>query len=554
MSFALDNISYKYSPDADYVLTKVSFTVKPKQITAIVGRSGCGKSTLVNVLSGVIPELMTKGVLEGQLKVEENALVSVVSQTPENQLFGYGVEDALAFGVENMGLSSQEVHERVDYVLDLLQIHHLRKRAVATLSGGQRQVVCIASVLAMRPDVVIMDEPVSSLDPQGKAMVQSVLNRLRTTGQTTVIVDNNLDWSSEIVDHIIGLDQGQIVFDGSKKEFFRDFNNQEKLAVIMPQEVELYHRLSEKISGIDYFESVDEAVTQLGPRIDQNAAARLVEVQEIVNDRVVAVERLSKKFQDGFQALQNVTAHFDEGQVISILGQNGSGKTTLVKHLNGLLHPTEGKVTYLGKETMGKTVAQISRDIILVFQHPEHMLFEETVLKELTFCARAQNISFNEEEALAVLEKYDLLQDKDELPVNLSMGKKHLLTILSVLFSSARVIILDEPTLGMDLRLRMHLENIIDHLKSQGKTVIMISHEIPFVFKVSDQLLLLSQAKKMGEGTKQELAQQHSIFDDVHITMPPVITLSKRIGLTPVACDVAEFVDMFVKCCKSSTV
>lgn len=555
MSFALDNISYKYSPDADYVLTNVSFTVKPAQITAIVGPSGCGKSTLVNVLSGVIPELMTKGVLEGQLKVEENALVSVVSQTPENQLFGYGVEDALAFGVENMGLSSQEVHERVDYVLDLLQIQHLRKRAVATLSGGQRQVVCIASVLAMRPDVVIMDEPVSSLDPQGKGMVQSVLNHLRKTGQTTVIVDNNLDWSSDIVDHIIGLDHGQIVFDGSKKEFFSDFNNQEKLAVIIPQEVELYHRLSEKMSGIAHFESIDEAVTQLSPKMDQDEAAHFVGTQqEIAKDRVVAVERLSKTFQDGFQALQNITAHFDEGQVISILGQNGSGKTTLVKHLNGLLQPTEGKVTYLGKKIMGKTVAQISRDIILVFQHPEHMLFEETVLKELTFCARAQNIPFKEEEALAVLEKYGLLQDKDELPVNLSMGKKHLLTILSVLFSSARVIILDEPTLGMDLRLRTHLENIIAHLKNQGKTVIMISHEIPFVFKISDQLLLLSQAKKRGEGTKQVLAQQQSIFDDMHITLPPVVTLSKRIGLTPAACDVAEFVERFSTCCKSSTV
>ena len=214
MSFRAENISYKYSADARPVLKNVSFDIEEGKVTAIVGPSGCGKSTLVSILSGVIPALMPMGAFEGSFDVSESVNISVVSQTPENQLFGYGVEDALSFGIENMGLESGIIAERVEYVLDLLNIQHLRKRSVATLSGGQRQAVCIASVLAMQPELLIMDEPVSSLDPNGKKLIQFVLNQLKATGQSTVIVDNNMDWFSDIVDHVIGLIDGEIVIDG----------------------------------------------------------------------------------------------------------------------------------------------------------------------------------------------------------------------------------------------------------------------------------------------------------------------------------------------------
>ncbi|MCO7125918.1 energy-coupling factor ABC transporter ATP-binding protein [Sporolactobacillus shoreicorticis] len=543
MSFKIDNISYKYSADTPQILKNINMEIREAEVTAIVGPSGCGKSTLVSILSGVIPTLMNKGELSGSFQAGEEVIISVVSQTPENQLFGYGVEDALAFGVENMGLASGEIHERVESVLDLLHIQHLRKRAVSTLSGGQRQAVCIASVLAMRPDLVIMDEPVSSLDPQGKHLIQSVLNQLRSAGQTTVIIDNNLDWFSEIVDHVVGIDSGEVVFDGSRDEFFAEFDIQQRLGVIIPQEVEIYRELSRKVEELQPFSTLDEAYDALHGRLSGSETAVALNSSEEQAENVLEVTDLSKSFQDGFQALKHIDAGFSKGKIISILGQNGSGKTTLVKHLNGLYQPTEGAVTYQGAETKGKSVAEISRDVILVFQHPEHMLFEENVYRELTFCARAQGVSFSEEEALAVLEKYDLLKNKDELPVNLSMGKKHLLTILSVLFSSAEVIILDEPTLGMDLHLRNHLEGIIRHLKEKGKTVILISHEIPLVFKLSDELLVLDHAEKLKEGSVQQLADDEALFENIHIDLPPVVQLSKKLGIAPLACDVQSFTD-----------
>ncbi len=584
MSFSVQNITYQYSDESPAVLKNVSFEVEPGEVTAIVGPSGCGKSTLVSVLSSVIPTLMPHGVFSGSIDVAPEVIISVVSQSPENQLFGYGVEDAIAFGIENMGLENAEIVERVEYVLDLLNIQHLRRRSIATLSGGQRQAVCIASVLAMRPDVLIMDEPVSSLDPNGKKMVQSILNALRATGQTTVIVDNNLDWFADIVDHVVGMVEGEVVYDGNRDDLFADFAIQERLSVSLPQEVEIYRELSRVVPGVNRFATLNAARQEIErllaesnePVAAEKAAAAVfsgetatagttdsaatettdtaatgttdtaatrTEATKIDDSEVIlTAEGLSKTFGDGFHALINVDAGFSKGKVIAILGQNGSGKTTLVKHLNGLYRPTAGRISYRNESTAGKSVAQISKDIILVFQNPELMLFEETVLSELTFCARAQGIKFEEAEALKILEQYDLLAQKDEFPVNLSMGRKHLLTILSVLFSSAEVIILDEPTLGMDNYIKTQLEQIIAQLKAKGKTVIIISHEIPLVYKIANELLILSDGVKLAQGNKHILAASADIFAQTNLSLPPVVQLSQQLGFNNVCCCVADLV------------
>ena len=540
MDYRVNNISYKYTKDGEEVLKNVSFSIEKGKVTAIVGPSGCGKSTLVQIFSQVIPKLINNGELEGSFDVPKDTFVSVVSQNPENQLFGYGVEDAIAFGLENIGMPQEEIVERMEYVLDLLNLQYLRKRSVDNLSGGQRQSVCIASVLAMKPDILIMDEPVSSLDPNGKKMVQDILGQLSNSGNTTVLVDNNLVWSAGIVDHVIGLLEGEVVFDGSRDEFFKNFELQEKLGVILPQEVELYRELSKQFQDIDLFYTVDEAFAQLQGKVKKKEILQKEALKEEM-EPIITVQQLVKQFNDGFTALDHVDAQLPKGKVIAILGQNGSGKTTFVRHLNGLHKPTSGEVLYKGTSILGKTVAQISKNIILVFQHPEHMLFEETVEKELTFCARMQEVPFSEEHITEVLEHYHLEKERETFPLNLSMGKKHMLTILSVLFSSADVIILDEPTLGMDGFLIEDLEKMIADLKASGKTIIMISHEIPLVFRVSDYAVILNKGEKLFEGTKEKLVEREDIFEKINIMLPPVVQLSKKLGLDEVVFQVDDF-------------
>lgn len=541
MEYKVNNISYKYTTDGPQVLKNVSFSIEQGKVTAIVGPSGCGKSTLVQIFSQVIPKLIGNGELEGSFDVPEGTFVSVVSQNPENQLFGYGVEDAIAFGLENIGMPQTEIVERMEYVLDLLKLQYLRKRSVDNLSGGQRQSVCIASVLAMKPDILIMDEPVSSLDPNGKKMVQDILGELRDSGNTTVIVDNNLVWSAGIVDHVVGILDGEVVFDGSRDEFFRNFELQEKLGVILPQEVEIYRALSAKVPDVKMFYNMDQARAELAGRTTAKTRAEKEAAVESFNP-VISVKDLVKQFSDGFIGLKQVNAQVPEGKIVAILGQNGSGKTTFVKHLNGLYKPTSGEVDYRDESILGKSVAQISKNIILVFQHPEHMLFEETVEKELTFCARMQGVDFTEENITEILTRYHLEKEKENFPLNLSMGQKHMLTILSVLLSSADVILLDEPTLGMDGFLIGDLEKMVLELKKAGKTIIMISHEIPFVFRLADYTVILNHGEKVFEGTKEELVEREDIFDKINIEFPPVVRLSKELGLDEIVFDVDDFI------------
>lgn len=541
MKYKVNNISYKYTTDGPQVLKNVSFSIEQGKVTAIVGPSGCGKSTLVQIFSQVIPKLIGNGELEGSFDVPEGTFVSVVSQNPENQLFGYGVEDAIAFGLENIGMPQAEIVERMEYVLDLLKLQYLRKRSVDNLSGGQRQSVCIASVLAMKPDILIMDEPVSSLDPNGKKMVQDILGELRDSGNTTVIVDNNLVWSAGIVDHVVGILAGEVVFDGSRDEFFQNFELQEKLGVILPQEVEIYRALSAKVPDVKLFYNMDQARAELAGRTTAKTRVEKEAAAESFNP-VISVKDLVKQFSDGFIGLKQVNAQVPEGKIVAILGQNGSGKTTFVKHLNGLYKPTSGEVDYRGESILGKSVAQISKNIILVFQHPEHMLFEETVKKELTFCARMQGVDFTEENIMEILTRYHLEKEKENFPLNLSMGQKHMLTILSVLLSSADVILLDEPTLGMDGFLIGDLEKMVLELKKAGKTIIMISHEIPFVFRLADYTVILNHGEKVFEGTKEELVEREDIFDKINIEFPPVVRLSKELGLDEIVFDVDDFI------------
>lgn len=498
-------------------------------------------------MSGVIPKLITNGVLSGAFHIPQGAFVSAVSQNPENQLFGYGVEDAIVFGLENLGIPQEEISDRVEYVLDLLNLQYLRRRSVANLSGGQRQSVCIASVLAMEPDILLMDEPVSSLDPNGKKMVRGVLRQLAADDNTVVIVDNNLVWSADIVDHVIGLLDGKVVFDGKRDDFFNDFELQEKLGVIVPQEVEIYRELKKHVPDTKMFYTYEGAKDEIG-RLFSFSPEREEMPEQAASEPIISVTGLTKRFNDGFRALIDVDADIPEGKVIAVMGQNGSGKTTFLKHLNGLLRPTEGDVRYRNESILSKTVAQISKNIILVFQHPEHMLFEETVEDELTFCARKQGNPWTKEDVDRILSQYGLTGDREQFPLNLSMGKKHMLTILSVLLSSADVIMLDEPTLGMDAFLIKELEELIASLKASGKTVIIISHEIPLVFRVSDSALILGGGKKLAEGGIDEIAVKEELFDSINIELPAAVRLSNEFGLKRICRNVPDLVNSILEC------
>ncbi|MDI3328773.1 MAG: ATP-binding cassette domain-containing protein [Alicyclobacillaceae bacterium] len=554
MRLRVDGISYRYPRGSQWVLQDVSFHIRRGEVAAVVGKSGSGKSTLGYILGGVIPNLVRGGQLEGGLAVEpSDAGVGLVTQVPENQLFGYRVEDAIVFGLENMGLRPEEIERRFNRVLDLLSLRPLRKRPVHTLSGGQKQIVCIASVLVMEPGVLVLDEPVGSLDPMGKALVQQVLKDLKAGGQTILILDQNLDWSAEMVDRVIGLDRGRVVFDGSLQQFFMRQDLYQSLGAVVPEMVELYHACAAREWKFPFFMTVEEAFAAFkdwgmpglpepgrpwlreGKERRPVASPPLLEVRNVVCDL------------DGFLALKGVETAFSSGCVTAVLGQNGSGKTTLVKHLNGLLKPTSGSVLFRGRPTEKKSVAEMARSVAFVFQHPDHMLFEDSVWKEITFSIRAQGKNPEDTEVARLLQAYGLWDDRDAFPLNLSMGKKHMLTILAVLLTDPEVVILDEPTIGMDNDFRKRLIRLIKELRSRGKAVVLISHEIPFVAEVSDVLVLMKDGQILNQGQADQVFGKKELFQEVNIPRPQVIQLVEKLNFSRPVATVDQFVQHILR-------
>ncbi len=527
--FTFDHCSYRYRRKGKNVLHDVTLSIEEGAVTAIVGKSGCGKTTLASLLSGVIPGVISSGLMEGKAEMARPAFIGLVTQSPESQLFGYTVEDAVSFGLENQNIPRKEMEKQVSDVLELLHISHLRHRVVERLSGGQKQAVCIASVLVMQPELLVLDEPVSSLDPKGKALVQDILTRLRGAGQSVVILDQFIDWCADCVDHVVGMDAGTIVFEGTLLEFLKDSGLQEKLGVTVPAPAELYHLEKESHRDFPLCVNVGALAEKLRGRIGMG----LVKEKKAAagGEICLAVHHLRHCYGD-FEALSDVNAEFRRGTVTTILGQNGTGKTTLVHHINGLLKPTSGEILIDGKSIAGYSVAELSRKAALVFQNPDQMLFADTAAEEIGFSRKQHGDPMDEAEAVRLLAEAGMGELAKAFPLNLSMGQKHMITILGAAASGADIVIFDEPTLGMDLAMKRYLVELIGRLRSRGVCVILISHELSFVCEVSDQILLLHEGRILFSGSTADAFARTDLFEKMKMPLPDMEILSKDLGLS----------------------
>ena len=529
MLIKVDNVTYTYAKKKSPSVSGLNFTADEGEVIAVVGRSGCGKSTLGNLVTGVIPGIFTDGQLEGNVLKAKGILVGLVSQTPENQLFGYSTEDAILFGMENLCLERDEVAERLEYVLDLLNIQYLRKRPIEKLSGGQKQSVCIASILALKPKVIVMDEPVSSLDPAGKSLVQSILFRLKETGQSIILLDQNLEWCHKAVTRIVGMEAGRIVFNGSFGDLISDPVLCRSLGVTLPPVTEVCTLLRERGIEVEPTPEWEGDIRELCAGLDFSCIADETLEQSHGGD-AFRTESLVHSFGD-FQALRGISVSFEAGKVTAILGQNGCGKTTLIKHFNGLLRPTSGRVYFFGEDNKNLSVAQLSERIGFCFQHPDQMLFEDTVEKEITFASRMHKKDLSRENVLALLERYDLADAIDAFPSNLSMGQKHMVSILACAATEADVYIFDEPTLGMDSVLKQYLLRLIRELRAKEKTVLIISHELAFVCEVADRAVIMKEGLLLESGECADIFADPDLFEQTRIPLPQIRRVANELGL-----------------------
>jgi energy-coupling factor transport system ATP-binding protein len=561
------DLSYTYPQASKPALKNVNLTINPGEFILLTGPSGCGKTTFCRSLNGLIPkfyngEMTGKVIINGMDTAEHSTMelaqhVGLIFQNPDNQIFALTVEKDIAFGLENLGKPKDNIFKEIDWAADVTGIQELRNRATHELSGGQKQRLTIASVLAMHPSIIVMDEPTSFLDPVGAERIFNVLDQLnREFGITVIIIEHRIDIAAKYVNRIIIFDKGEVRNDGDPVAIL---SNEETrlLGVGIPRILSLAKHFDNKdlfekfpLTSEQFYGNIKNKLREKKPDLKNKISHELLTLSGKYHHKpLIEAKGLSFSYPGKVQALKEVNLTINQGDYVAIMGENGAGKTTLVKHFNGLLRPKKGKILFEGKDIYGKSVAELSKKIGLVFQNPDDQLFEESVEKEISFALHNFNVkeSLIEKRVDWALNLLDISNYRTKSPFTLSGGERKRVALASVLAWDPEVLVLDEPTIGQDYGQKERLRHFLMQLKTQGKTVIVVTHDVEFVAESQPNIVLMAGGKIVKEGTTKEIMINTSALEQCSVAQPEITRLFAKLckyGLPEDVVDVNEAYDL----------
>jgi energy-coupling factor transport system ATP-binding protein len=465
--------------------------------------------------------------------------VGLIFQNPDNQIFSLTVEKDVAFGLENLGIGRNKMREEIEWAMDRVGIMPLRERGTHELSGGQKQRLTIASVLAMHPGIIVMDEPTAYLDPVGAERIFNILRTLnKEQGITIILIEHRMDLAVKYCNRIVVFNKGQVVNDGSPRKIFTS-DETRLIGVGIPRMVELGRKLRQNGVGIDVPLDSDEAFKSLAPQLaERKAQAKLIPmdlsdvVGEYSHSSIITLQGITYTYYTGVEALRGVDLNINSGEYVAIMGENGAGKTTMVKHFNGLLRPKTGQVIVDGEDIAKKSVADMARKVGLVFQNPDDQLFAEDVEEEISFALR--NFGYAEkviEERVGwALNLLDIEKYKKSSPFILSGGERKRVALASVLAWDPDVLILDEPTVGQDYGQKERLKHFLLQLRTQGKTVVIVTHDVEFVAESQPRIVLMAQGKIIADGSAKKIMTDVKKLKECSVAPPEVTKLFSKLS------------------------
>ena len=563
-------------------ISHLNFTIEEGSFVCVLGHNGSGKSTLAKLFNAL--QIPTEGcvIISGMDSREEANVfpirekVGMVFQNPDNQIIASVVEEDVGFGPENIGIPTEEIWKRVADALDAVNMEAYRLKSPNHLSGGQKQRVAIAGTLAMEPKTIVLDEPTAMLDPSGRAeVIRSIRELNQKKGITIILITHYMEETVD-ADRIILMDQGKLVLDGTPKEIFSKVEELKSLRMDVPLITDLAHEL--RLSGMPISEGIlkeEELVEELlsifgedsfveeerEEAASQASTPSLEETEkEKEKDFILKVENLSCIYQKGTAmesyALKDINLSIQRGSFSALIGHTGSGKSTLLQHFNGLIKPEEGEISvhfrknpalilqdkgflfWKGKKRRVEKEGVLSfREegfdfqglrfkVGLVFQYPEYQLFEETVFEDVLFGPKNQGLSLEEakkeaEEALRSMGVEEALWQKS--PFELSGGQKRRVAIAGVLAMEPELLILDEPTAGLDPAGREELFQVIAHLQERyAMTILLVSHSMDDVACYAEEVFVLNQGECIRQGSPEEVFSHKKEMEELGLGLPQI--------------------------------
>lgn len=519
------NVSLIYPTSTKTIFEDLSFTVKEGELVLVMGATGSGKSSLLRLINGLIPH-HTGGILAGDISVSGIStrqvkpgglahLIGIVGQNPINGFVTDKVEEELVFGMEALNLPPDVMRKRVEEVLDLLSLAHLRNRSIATLSGGEQQRVAIGSALVMHPKVLVLDEPTSALDPIAAEEVLSILHRLvQDLGLTVVISEHKLERVIQFADRILyikGDGQAEI---GSPETILQT-------SEIAPPIVRLARALDLPAISLTVrdMRRSTERFRRVIPALD-------TESSEIPHTEVISANGISLSY-GNTKALNKVSLSIGEGEIVAIMGRNGAGKSTLLKSIAGILTPTHGRLSVLGNNPSSLHGKARRMSIGFIPQEPSDLLYGQSVLGECTSADRDNEIHSGS--------TYELLKclvpgiSPKTHPRDLSEGQRLALALSVVLSSNPKIVILDEPTRGLDYSAKNSLVATVKAAVSRGCAVILATHDVELVAEVATRVIFIAEGEIVADGrTIDVLLSSPAFAPQVAKIMAPVPWLTVK--------------------------
>lgn len=466
--YKTENLTYSYPDSEKPALNRINLGISRGEVILFAGNSGCGKTTLLKLLAGLVPAFYG-GKISGSAYYKEISILSqlkplapqvgMLFQDPEKQLVTSTVEGEIVLPMENIGLKPAQIKERLDKVLGMVGIGNLIDKKICNLSSGQKQKVALASVLGMDPDVLILDEPTSQIDPEAS---EEILNTVKSlageNGKTILIAEHKLEKCLPFVSRVIAVDAGRIAFDGRVDEYCRCAQN-----------------------------------------CGNKTKAGSVPIPLRPSKTAIEIKNLCFSYDEAGDILRNINLTINKGEFTAVVGKNGSGKTTLLKNVNGLLIPKRGSVRIDGSPTKGNSIFELAQKISYLGQNPDDYLFNHTVKDEILFTLNNYKRKWDEEtKKLLRLLNLDKVENKN--PRDLSTGQKQRTALASVMCMFQNILLLDEPTRGMDYINKKALGELLQTLKNKGAAIVLVTHDMDFAAEYSDRIILMNEGEIIEDG------------------------------------------------------
>lgn len=555
----LQNVCFRYAEESVSVLNHVNLSIYPQCINLILGDSGCGKSTLLYLLNGLIPEFY-EGSVEGSILFENSDLLAqplherakhfgFVFQNPESQFCTFTVEDEIAFGLENQGQSPERIDAEIQHVLSLVGMEQARHKRLGELSGGEKQKIAIASVLALKPPILLLDEPTANLDAASRAEIFRLLETLVSVHKKTiVIIEHNVGCLLPLAQHLIVFhSNGSVALQGKRDDVLRQLLYNPDFQEVSPQLPQKYQISKNWLKHCSHYAQIaayrKEKLAGNGPVFSESelvALWRELRSPTSGSPRSHSTDPTTKLLQAQHLAyrypakseqplLKDVSFSIQQGDFVALLGANGAGKSTLLKLLFKALAPYQGSLTLQSKEVSSWPDELLYQQMGLVFQNPEHQFVANTVAQELMYSLKNAPLSLTEKEALVqrYLETFSLQPHAHKSPFVLSQGQKRRLSVAVMLITGQNILFLDEPDYGQDYTNQLNLMRELKALNQSGITVVMITHNMSLVADYANKILVLENGVVHSLSSPNVLFQNKDLVQQTSLEEPEALLFSQ---------------------------